>query len=131
MYQTAPARQPAPGTELVERYYGGFGFGSYVATEQYALTPAAASAIRGMGCAGLACAGMGCGCAKGVGAFGDGTGLLGSGLFVSSSPSDWGVGEYVALGLGAFVLFSVFDTGRRGVSTARRKGRAVRKALAA
>ena len=27
----------------------------------------------------------------------------------------WGVGEYAVLAVGAFVLYSMFDTGRRGV----------------
>lgn len=125
MYLSFPHRQPAPGTELVERYYGGYGLGSYIATQDYFLTPAGESGIRGLGC------GMGCGEQKGVGAFMDGSGVLGTGLFTSSSPSDWGVGEWATIGVGAFAVLSMLDTGRRGYSAARKKTVAVKRALRA
>jgi hypothetical protein len=64
-------------------------------------------------CAGLGCAGMG-------GLF-DGTGFLGTGLFESSDISTWSTGEIVAIALGFFVVYSVFSTTSRGVSTVSRK----------
>ena len=119
MYLLESGTQPKPGTDLIERYTG---MGQYVKTQRYLFTPAAAAGIRGLGCRNC----------RGVGSFMDGSGLLGTGLFVNGmDPSTWGVGEYAVLGVGVFALFSMFDTGRRGVTTARRKGRAVRKALAA
>lgn len=66
----------------------------------------------GMGC------GMGC---KGMGGMFDSSGLLGTGLFVSSDVSTWGVGEGVAVALGLFVVYSVFSTTSRGVSKVSRK----------
>ena len=55
----------------------------------------------------------------------DGTGLLGTGLFVGGfDPTTWGVGEYAVLAVGAFALYSMFDTGRRG---ARRIGARAKK----
>jgi len=121
MYVLAPARQPLPGTELIERYQGR-GLGDYVRTGGYFTTPAAAAGYRGMGC------GMGC---PGVSGFMDGSGFLGTGLFTSSSPSEWGIGEWVVVGLGAYVLLSTVLTTKTAVSAGRRKGRAVRRALAA
>jgi len=124
MYLNAPYRQPAPGTELVERYYGGFGLGSYVATQRYSMTPAASSGIRGLGCN----KGVGC---PGVGAFMDGSGVLGTGLFTSSSPADWGPGEWAVVVIGGYIVASTVFTTNQGVAAAKRKGRAVRKALRA
>ena len=41
----------------------------------------------------------------------DGTGLFGSGLFASPfDVSTWGFGEYMALGLGAYLLYAVVST---------------------
>lgn len=66
-----------------------------------------------------------CCCQQGLGAFMDGTGLLGTGLFVGGfDPTTWGVGEYAVLAVGAFALYSMFDTGRRG---ARRIGARAKK----
>lgn len=123
MYDLAPARQPAPGTELVERYSGPQGFGAYVGTDNYFLTPAGQAGIRGMGCPGKC---------SGVGAFMDGTGLLGTGLFTTGTDvSGWGVGEWAIVGLSAYMVVSSVFTTKRGYESGRRKARAVRKALAA
>jgi hypothetical protein len=51
----------------------------------------------------------------------DGTGFLGTGLFESSDISTWSTGEIVAIALGFFVVYSVFSTTSRGVSTVSRK----------
>lgn len=52
----------------------------------------------------------------------DGTGLLGTGLFAGGmNLNTWGTGEYVAAGLGAYTLFSLFSTGKRHAQTVRRK----------
>jgi hypothetical protein len=63
---------------------------------------------RGMGCA--SCAGL-AGCRCGLGD-----------LFASGFDwTGWGWPEWVSLGLGAFVLYSVFSTGQRGVRSGRRR----------
>lgn len=56
--------------------------------------------------------GCGCGGANGLGALTmDGTGLFGSGLFASPfDVSTWSIGEYLALGLGAYLLYAVVFT---------------------
>jgi hypothetical protein len=64
--------------------------------------------------------------AYGMGALNmDGTGLLGTGLFSGGMDvATWGTGEYVTAAVGVYALFSVFSTGKRHASTARRKYRA-------
>ncbi len=144
MYEIRKAQQPGPGTELIEHWTG---MGAYFGTPSYFMTPAAAAGIRGMGYYEQRTAqqptpgtqlierwtGLGCGlcCNKGMGSLFDGTCLFGSGLFCSNSPSDWGVGEWVSIGLGSYVLLSVLDTTRRAGRATIRKGRAVRKAVRA
>ena len=123
LYLPTPDPSLAPGAGLVERYDGGrFGLGNYVATEHYLMSPAAAAGIQGMGCG---CAGGGCSCGMGQ------TGIFGSSLFESTDPSTWGWGEWTAIAAGGYLLISVLSTTKRAARASVRKGRAVRKALAA
>jgi hypothetical protein len=72
-----------------------------------------------------------CGCMGGCGGLSglmDGTGLLGTGLFVGGlDPSTWGAAEYAVLALGAFAIYSAMGSSRRGssrrASVGRRKAR--------
>jgi hypothetical protein len=61
-----------------------------------------------------------CGCGGGCGGLSglmDGTGLLGTGLFVGGlDPSTWGAAEYAVLALGAFAIYSAMGTKRRAPS---------------
>jgi hypothetical protein len=67
----------------------------------------------------------GCCNGSGLGALMDGTGLMGTGLFVGGmDPSTWGAGEYVVLAIGAFALYSMLETSKRG---ARRVGARAKK----
>lgn len=43
----------------------------------------------------------------------DGTGLFGTGLF-SGDISTWGIGELIALGVGYYILYSLFYTTKSG-----------------
>jgi len=57
-----------------------------------------------------------------------GLGLFDSGMDLSS----WGIGEWAIVGIGLFALFSMFQTGKRGVGSVRkavgrRRSRARRK----
>lgn len=56
---------------------------------------------------GLGCAGCGGGCNKGMG------------LFESMDPSTWTWQEWAAVGIGGYMLTSVFFTGRRAVRQVR------------
>ena len=129
MYQMAPAEQPRPGTQLVQRvdWRGPFkGFGSYFGTPTYFSTPAGQSGILGLGCA-CGCAGR---CNQGLmGLTMDGTGLLGTGLFAGGfNVSTWGPAEVVTAAAGVYVLYSVFFTTRAGVRRGHRKVSAFRRA---
>jgi hypothetical protein len=61
-----------------------------------------------------------CGCMGGCGGLSglmDGTGLLGTGLFVGGlDPSTWGIGEFAVIGFAVGVLYSVMGTKRRAPS---------------
>jgi hypothetical protein len=78
-----------------------------------------------------ALAGLGCSCRRGMGdglTF-DGTGLFGSGLFSGGlDVSNWTWAEYLTLGLGAYVLTSVFHTTRTATRAVRRKAHAAARA---
>ena len=109
------------------------GMGQYIPTQSYMMTPAGQAGVRGLG--GLGC-GCGCstpspcGCNGGMGTLGDGTGLLGSGLFngngVAGSglfeggfdPSTWGPAEWAVVALGGYVAWSVFFTTKAGIGYA-------------
>lgn len=84
---------------------------------------------------GAKAAGMGCDCGgacNGLGAWMDGSGLFGTGLFAGGLDfSTWGVGEIAAALFGGYILFSVFHTTTVATRATRRKGRALRKAVAA
>lgn len=73
---------------------------------------------RGLGCpdCGGTCGGLGQ----------TGEGLFGTGLFVSADPSTWGVGEWVTIGLGAFVAISAVTTAQSAGRTVQRAYRRVR-----
>jgi hypothetical protein len=95
------------------------------------LAPAPIAEPGGLGC--VDCGGTCGGCGM-SGLTMDGSGLFGTGIFGTgvtvSDPSTWGIGEWGAVGVIAFAMLSMFDTGRRTVHATRRKTRAVRKALA-
>ena len=58
----------------------------------------------------------------------DGTGLLGTGLFTGGMDlSTWGAGEVAVLALGAFALYSMMSTTRRGAQRAGATARRIRK----
>jgi hypothetical protein len=102
---TPGASLPGPGTRLVEHWGGHTGFGDYVPTDNYFLTPAGQAGIRGLGCA---CAGMvGCNC---------GMGLFDAGMDFSQ----WGPGEWAVVVVGAYVLFSTVWTTGQAASYAKR-----------
>jgi hypothetical protein len=113
MYRLAPAPQPLPGTQLIQRVNGD-GLGDYVPTPIYWATPAGQAGIRGLGCSGS------CGCSDcktGMGFFDTGLDFTG-----------WGPPEWAAVGLGAYMLFStVFTTQRAARAVGRAPGRAARK----
>ena len=78
------------------------------------------------------CAGLGCDCGCGMGALTmDGTGLFGSGLFADPfNVSTWGVGEYMALAFGAYLLYAVVGTTKAEVRRASRGYRRLRARVA-
>ena len=86
---------------------------------------------------GAKAAGMGCGCPAagcrcGMGAWMDGSGLFGTGLFSGGLDySTWGIGEWAAVLFGGYFLVSLFHTTKTATRAARRKGRALKKAVAA
>ena len=122
-YLNSPDKAPRPGTALVEHWGGHSGFGKYVPTQNYSLTPAGQTGIRGMGCL---CPGMG-GCNCGLGQ----TGIFGTSLFESSDPSTWGLGEWASIAVGGYIVVSVLFTTRTAARATHRKGKAVGKALKA
>lgn len=109
MYKMAPAPQPLPGTQLVQRVNGDGlnGLGEYVSTPNYFGTPAGQSGIRGLGCGGD------CGCSD----CSKGMGLFDSGL----DPSGWGWQEYLVLAGGVWLAYSTLFTVRRAPREIRRK----------
>ena len=70
----------------------------------------------GLGCSGLGCDGVGAISMDGSGIFG--TGVFGTGVVLTDF-STWGQGEIGAVALGAFLLFSVVSTTRRGARNVR------------
>jgi hypothetical protein len=91
------------------QFFGGTGLGALLPAHS-TLYPEFIQA-KGLGCG---CAGIGCGCA-GVGDFTmDGTGLFGTGLFAGDI-STWGIGEWVVIILGGYMIFSTLFTTSRGV----------------
>jgi len=127
VYRMSPSSSLGPGTGLIEMNPG---MGEYVRTENYFLTPAGSEGIRGLGCF---CGFSGCNCGLGQTEPVEGlpTGILGTSLFQSSDMSTWGAGEWAAIILGGYVVISVFSTTKRTARAVHRKGKAVRKALAA
>lgn len=91
----------------------------YVPQDYSALT-----APAGLGC----CGGMGAWSMDGSGLFG--TGVFGNGVSVTNL-STWTWAEYAAVGLSLFVVFSLFSTTQRGVTTVRKTIRRRRSARAA
>ena len=81
----------------------------------------------GLGCG---CRGLGCRCnGLGDGLTMDGTGLFGTGLFSGGlDVSNWTMWEYGTLGIGAYLLFSIFHTTKTVARATRRKVRAVARA---
>lgn len=61
----------------------------------------------------------------GLGCCRDGLGLFDGGLDFST----WGVGEWAAVGVGAFALYSMFSTSKRGYRAAREGVKSTRRAL--
>ena len=67
-----------------------------------------------------------------MGTLGDGTGLLGSGLFTGGTDfTTWGPGEFGALFVAGYVVMSVLHTTGTAARATTRKGKAMRKALRA
>ena len=105
------------------------GMGQYIPTQSYLMSSAGQAGIRGLGCA-CGCGGCGCGQPGGMGTLGDGTGLLGSGLFNGNGvmgsglfesgfdPSTWGAAEWAVVALGGYVAWSVFFTTKAGIGYA-------------
>lgn len=105
--------RPTPG--LIQMYPG---FGDYVQTNSYFLTPAGQAGIRGLGCGGPGH----CGCHD------CGMGLFDNGI---TDIASWGLPEYLTAGLGLYVLGSVLFATKSTARAVHRKGKAVRKALRA
>jgi hypothetical protein len=86
----------------------------------------------GPGLAGLGCD---CGCNEcGVGGLTmDGSGLFGTGIFGDSapltSPSTWGIWEWGVVGVAAFAVLSMLDTGRRATKHVAERGRRIKSGL--
>ena len=90
---------------------------AYQALPDWAGSSVGMAGYRGMGCPGCGGRCQGLGRTRGLG------------LFDSMDFTTWGVGEWAVIGLGLFVLYSVFSTTKRGVKSAGRKirSRATRK----
>lgn len=73
---------------------------------------------RGLGCAD-------CGGSCGLGEVFDGTGFLGTGLFLSADPSTWGAGEFGALAIGVLTLYYL----TKGVNKAESSYRGARRSV--
>lgn len=71
---------------------------------------------RGMGC-GCGCGG---GCSKNQGL---GQGLFNTGLFASTNPLQWGIGEWATLGVGLYLAGSIISDTGSATATARRSFR--------
>jgi hypothetical protein len=71
----------------------------------------------------------GCCNGSGLGSFTtDGTGLLGTGLFAGGlDTSTWGAGEFAVLAIGAYALYSMLVTTKRGVQRARVRGKKIKR----
>ena len=93
--------------------------------------PALAPLLQATGLSGCN-GGCGCGGGCGMGALTmDGTGLFGSGLFSSAFDiSTWGIGEYMALAFGAYMLYSVVGTTKAEVRRASKGYRRMRTRIA-
>ena len=79
------------------------------------------SSVQSMGL-GSACNGLGCASCGGTCGMGQtSTGLFGTGLFASSDPSTWGVGEYAVIAIGGYLAINV-------ITDAQSAGKATRKA---
>ncbi len=99
MYRLAPAPQPLPGTQLIQRIDG---LGDYRPTPIYFATPAGQAGIRGLGCSGT------CGCSdcrKGFGFFDSGIDFTG-----------WGAAEWATVAVAGYLLASALFTTKRAVS---------------
>jgi hypothetical protein len=73
------------------------------------------------GCNGLGCAQCGGTCGMGQAS----TGLFGTGLFASSDPSTWGVGEYAVIAIGGYLAINLItDAQAAGKATKRAYRRA-------
>jgi len=113
MYRMTSGPQPGIGTQLVQRTDG---VGDYIQTQSYFLTPAGQAGIRGLGC--------GCGC----GGQCSGMGLFDTGF---TDVASWGIGEWAAIAIGAYVLSSVLFTTKRAAGAIARAPGERRKRKAA
>lgn len=123
MYRLAPAPQPLPGTQLIQRVDGD-GLGDYRSTPIYFATPAGQAGIRGLGCSGN------CGCKD----CGNGFGYFDSGAdFTGWGAAEWGTVAFAVYALGSMLFTTARATRaiRSAPAAARRKSRAMRKAMAA
>lgn len=75
---------------------------------------------------GLGCGGSSCSCG-GTCSGAAGHDHAGLGLFDSMDWTTWGVGEWTAIGIGAYVLLSVIGDTRRGVARTKSAGQAFRR----
>jgi hypothetical protein len=93
-----PASLPAPGVVAPEEVLQAFG--------------------NGLGCSdcGGTCGGLGQAS----------TGLFGTGLFASSDPSTWGVGEYLTIAIGGYLVINVVSDAQSVGKTAKRTYRRIR-----
>jgi hypothetical protein len=96
------------------------GVGNYMQQSGALSTSNLFASGRGLGCR---CNGLGDGLTM------DGTGLFGTGLFSGGlDVSNWTMWEYGTLGIGAYLLFSIFHTTKTVARATRRKVRAVARA---
>lgn len=72
--------------------------------------------LKGMGC-GCGCGG---GCSKNQGL---GQGLFNTGLFASTNPLQWGIGEWATLGVGLYLAGSIISDTGSATATAKRSFR--------
>lgn len=121
-YELGDAQYFGPGTALIERWPEGFG--GYVQTQNFFMTPAGQAGIRGLGCG---CGGN-CDCGMGdtsAATFADPF----PGLFQSQNPADWSGTEWlVAIGVG-YAVYSMIFTAKRGARSVKRKTVGVKKGI--
>lgn len=101
-----------------------------VATAGLPNAAAPTQGLWGPGMSGLGCPDCNNTCGGMGGLTMDGTGLFGTGIFGDSapitSPSTWGVWEWGVVGITAFAVLSMLDTGRRGARHVSERGRRIK-----